>query len=87
MDCNHTHNKKTHAQVDGYDVLQEDNYTMAEGGISVTARGHNKNVYVRKRRQQAGEDYQHNDYCQVCSICCLIGRHAVCSHVLFVSSS
>ncbi|MEW5298327.1 MAG: hypothetical protein WDW36_001466 [Sanguina aurantia] len=48
--------------IDGYDVLRENNYSIEEGGISIGIKA----VKKRRKLQVAGEDYIHNDYCQVC---------------------
>lgn len=52
----------THAQIDGYEVLKVNNYSMDEGGMSVAIR----EAPRRKKRQTAGEDYAHMDMCQSC---------------------
>ena len=49
--------------IDGYDVLRENNYSMKEGGISVLTAG--VPAVGRGKRQAAGIDYAHTDHCQV----------------------
>ncbi len=52
-------------------VLNENNYTMQQGGISVAHAAHRKGGEGaqeqgrRSRMQVAGRDYGHMDFCQV----------------------
>ena len=49
-------------------VLNENNYSMQQGGISVAHRGSKAGAGAVKkggRLQVAGRDYGHLDYCQV----------------------
>ena len=53
-------------------MLRENNYSMQQGGISVIkpkgAKDAKEEAKGHKRRvQQAGRDYSHMDYCQVCA--------------------
>ncbi|KAF5835257.1 hypothetical protein DUNSADRAFT_7703 [Dunaliella salina] len=74
-------------KVDGHDVLRENNYDMQQGGISVAV----KEKFKRKRRQTAGEDYMHMEYCQICwdggdLLCCDFCPVALHPHCLGLSS-
>jgi hypothetical protein len=56
--------------VNGYDVLQENNYSMQDGGISVmnTSQAHAGSMatVTHSRRQRAGKDYEHDYECFNC---------------------
>ncbi|GLC46024.1 hypothetical protein PLESTB_001026800 [Pleodorina starrii] len=53
-------------EVDGYQVLRDNNYTMQEGMLHYPGQQRNKGPGRPKKMQRAGVDYDHMDYCLIC---------------------